>query len=121
MDAHLFPELIQFSWTVTALIFGAQGWLFLQEFKGNRVFRFKHIALSLAFIANVVAAICLFILLDLVLNESLKQSKNFVAENIKTTRTCHTYALLVTFIATTVAAFLWTVTKNQKETKKDVK
>jgi len=114
MDGKIFAELIQFSWTVCALIFGAQGWIFLKEFGGNRIFRTKHIWISLGAGLNVVSAGSLFVLFDLVLNESLSQSKNFVSDSIKLARFIHTYSLLGAFLLTVIALIVWINTKNQR-------
>jgi hypothetical protein len=115
MDGQLFPQLIQFSWTLAAFIFAAQGWIFLQEFKGNRVRKCRHWFLGLAFVSNVIATVAIFLILSFVLDESLAQNKNFVADHIKLSRWVHIWSSAAAFLLTVFAVMAWLNGKNQKE------
>lgn len=114
MDGQLFSQLIQFSWTLTAFIFAAQGWIFLQEFKGNRVFKRRHLFLTLAFASNVIATVAIFLLLSFVLDESLAQTKNFVADHIKLSRSIYIYTSICAFVLTALSIVAWLGNKNQQ-------
>lgn len=114
MDGHLFSNLIEFSWTLCAFIYAAQGWLFLQEFKGNRIPKTHHVFLLLAFLANTVATGSVFILLSLVLNESLAESKNFVADSIKISRLIFSWSIFTSTILSIVAVIAWLQYKNER-------
>ena len=117
MDGQLFTPLIEFSWTLCAFIYAAQGWLFLQDFKGNRIPKLHHVFLVFSFLANTVATAAVFFLLSLVLNESLKESKNFVAEDIKCARNIYTYSIIASVVLTVVALITWLIYKNTKASK----
>ncbi len=115
MDGQLFTNLIEFSWTLCSFLFAVQGWLFLQEFKGNKIPKKHHFFLAFAGIANTIATCSVFVLLSLVLNESLSETKNFVADNIKAARLVFTWSIFVSMTMSIVALVLWLSFKNGRQ------
>jgi len=117
MDGQLFSNLIEFSWTLCAFLYAGQGWLFLQEFKGNRIPKKHHVFLTIAFVTNTIATCSVFILLSLVLNESLAESKNYVADGIKTARWVFTWSIFSSMVMSVIALFAWLNFKNERAQK----
>jgi hypothetical protein len=112
---NIFAELIKFSWTLIAFIFAVQGWLFLQEFKGNRILKARHTFLGISIFLNVIGAFALMYLFNAILDTALSESKNFVSEPIKFARAITSYSTLLAFISLVVSVIVWLIFRNKRE------
>lgn len=116
MSDQLITELIQFSWTLCTVVFAAQGWVFLQEFKGNRIWKKHHWWLAIAFTTNLLATVSVFTLLHLVLDQSLLENRSsLVTDPIQIARTSFIILICLSTILTSVSILAWQFCKNDRQ------
>ena len=70
-------NLIQFSWTASALLLTAQGWLVSKLYFQNRNFKVWHLPGLLSFGANIFGMICLLSLYELIVAEAFNAKVDF--------------------------------------------
>lgn len=115
MDSYsVFTELLKFSWTLTALLFTAQCWLFSQEYKGNRVLKWRHAFLISSMLMNTISAICLFLLFNYLLHDVLSQDRNLLSENIKCVRRIYISSLGLASLLFAGSVLSWITLKAQR-------
>lgn len=117
MADQLFSQLVQISYSISIALFVAQGWLFQKQTYQTRILRLKHSMLILSIFFNIVSIITLYFLINVLLQESLKQTKTFTSDCIDFSRILFTGSALISLIFTIIAYIVWNNTKNERGTK----
>jgi len=111
-------RIIQFSWTGSALLLTAQGWLVNKMYSNNRSFKPWHAVALISCLANILALICLLYWYKMVVEEVLKEKIDFFSSGILCWREKYFDFTLASITFFAVGFFLWTWLKsnNKKDT-----
>lgn len=108
-------NLIQFSWTASALLLTAQGWLVSKLYFQNRNFKVWHLPVLLSCGANIVGMICLLSWYELIVAEAMKEKVDFFRPEIECWRSVYYWSLLASIILFGVGFCLWASFKSKLE------
>lgn len=110
-------NLIQFSWTASALLLTAQGWLISKFYLQNRTFKKWHIITLMSCVANIIGMISLLTWYESLVSEALMQKPDLFKPEIVYIRKIYYWITLISIVLFGVGFFYWASLKGKLETK----